>query len=195
MLLLWWESWEYISRCCFYMTKSGSLAFIQSCCFCFQHQMLLSSVCDMGPVVVIKHLLCAYKNPAAGAFYHIAQPTIKSDPPLRSEGKKRANGETFWAPGSCVSSCFCLRSRVCEGRFPPWSADLLAALGLGWLQKPPVCCTFFYLIKLRCWHSDIKESCFALTKATCKVLIEILILWVLHVDLLWHNQMFRQKNA
>lgn len=127
-----------------YDGKSGCLAFIQSCCFFFPHQTLLPSVCDMGPVVVIKPLLCAYKNPAAGAFYHIAQPAIKSDLPLRSEGKKRANAEPLWAPGTCVSGCVCLRSRVREGGFPPWSADLLAALGLRRLQKP-VFCTFFYL--------------------------------------------------
>lgn len=112
MLLLWWESWGYVSRCCFYMTESGCLAFIQSCCFCFQHQTLLPSVCDMGPVVVIKHLLYAYKNPAAGAFYHIAQPAIKSDLPLRSEGKKRANGEPFWAPGP-VFLAVSASARVC----------------------------------------------------------------------------------
>lgn len=117
------------------MTKSGCLAFIQSRCFCFQHQTLLPSLCVMGPVVVIKHLLCASKNSAAGAFHHIAQRAIKSDLSLWSEGIKRANGEPFCTPGTCVSSCVCLCSRVHEGRVPPWSADLLAALCLGRVQK------------------------------------------------------------
>lgn len=89
-------------------------AFIQSCRFCSRLQTLLPSVCDMGPLVAIKHLLCAHENPAAGAFTTSLNPTSNQT----CEGKNRANW-TIWAPGSCVSSCVCLHLRVHEGALRP----------------------------------------------------------------------------
>lgn len=89
--------------------------------------------------------------------------TISLKPPSNQiclwGAKVKKKGQTvnhFVHRGPMISSCVCPRSGEREGRCPPWSAERLAPLSLGWLQNPSVCCTLFYFNKLWCWYTVSK---------------------------------------